>query len=150
MPADRSVQPSPSPCPPAHLDGERQQRPSPRGLVQQRHRGCGELRLPVDDVGADAREDGVIHQEQGAPLRETEGEQGLPAGFLKDAGVAAPGEDGGGERSVPGEGAPGTQPLGTLSLQQGAVCRAWTRGPSPPAQPADWPRGPARGPPCHR
>lgn len=84
----------PSPCPAADLDGKGQQRPSPGALVQQGHRGCGELRLPVNEIGADAAEDAVIHQEQGAPLQDRAGEQGLPSGFLREAGVGR-GEDSG-------------------------------------------------------
>lgn len=70
----------------------------------------------------------MIHQEQGTPLREGEGEQGLPAGSLKDAGVGQ-GEGGEGRGVGHGEGALGTQPLGTLSLQQGVAHRAWPRAP---------------------
>lgn len=84
----------PSPCPAADLDGKGKQRPSPGALVQQGHWGCGELRLPVNEIGVDAGEDAVIHQEQGAPLQDRAGEQGLPSGFLREAGVGL-GEDSG-------------------------------------------------------
>ena len=82
MPSTPSALAPPLPCPrpAADLDGKWQQGPTPRALVQQGHWGCRELRLPIHDIGADAREDAVIHQEDGPLLRERKGELGLSKG----------------------------------------------------------------------